>query len=203
MSILSTGGRLKIVRGEDKDFVVKIRGKDSNDPVDLTAITQVSFSLTRSNRTLLTRTMAQVPAKKAFVDINNLRIIANSAGALGNNIILMFNGVDDLDTIVDEWNTANPFNTIAHNGLGTEVLSEAEYMLSGGADAYFPITVVGNPILGKIQIHLTDEDTKSLRLGLNQSLIVTLDFGAHPTGIRKITRYDNKVDILDYNPTFN
>lgn len=193
--------RLKINRGSDKDFIIKIRSKDNNDPVNLTSATKIAITLTKSNRSLLVRDNSLMPAKKAFVDINNVRIIADNAGMNGNSIILLFNGVDNLNTVIADWNSSNPTNTISHNGSGTQVF-DGEYQLEGGADAYYPVTIEGNPLLGKIRVHLSDFDTSSLRLGLNQSLTVTIDFGIHPTGIRKITRYDNKVDILENNPVF-
>lgn len=54
-------------------------------------------------------------------------------GAIGNTITLVFNGTDDIDTVVAAWNAANPSNQVALiSGLGTEVLSANTYTLSGG-----------------------------------------------------------------------
>lgn len=54
-------------------------------------------------------------------------------GSIGNTITLVFNGTDDIDTVVTNWNTANPSNTVVLvYGAGTDVLTAATYTLSGG-----------------------------------------------------------------------
>jgi hypothetical protein len=47
---------------------------------------------------------------------------ADNAGVDGNSISLVFDGIEDITTIVDAWNTANPTNTVSHDGTGTDVL---------------------------------------------------------------------------------
>lgn len=62
---------------------------------------------------------------------------ADTAGAAGNNILLTGDGVKDLDTLVSDWNTANPANTVTLNSAnGADIPDAAEEMqLSGGEDA--------------------------------------------------------------------
>lgn len=58
---------------------------------------------------------------------------ATQHGAIGNAITLIFNGTDDVDTVVANWNTANPSNTVALiSGAGTDVFTANTYTLSGG-----------------------------------------------------------------------
>jgi len=42
---------------------------------------------------------------------------------------------------------------------------------------------------------MTDYDTSSLRIGKNQDIKFTLDYGAVPNGTRIITVLDGKLDI--------
>lgn len=61
---------------------------------------------------------------------------AVSDGAAGNSISLVFDGVDDIDTVVNAWNAANPTNMVGFaGGLGTDVLTAVTVNLSGGANA--------------------------------------------------------------------
>jgi hypothetical protein len=60
---------------------------------------------------------------------------ADVAGVIGNTIELVFDGIDDIDTVVNLWNANNPSNTVAFSGgLGTDVLTSATVTLAGGVD---------------------------------------------------------------------
>jgi hypothetical protein len=69
----------------------------------------------------------------------NVWIIADNAGAAGNSIELSFDGVDNIDTVLGAWNSANPSNTAAFAGYGgdaAQVPDNGETItLSGGAAA--------------------------------------------------------------------
>jgi hypothetical protein len=189
--------RLKIIRGDDQTFVLKIRTKDANDPLDLTTANSIAIEIIKSNRTSLILDLNPVPPVRANASINDIIITANTAGAVGNTIILQFDGTSDLATIVNNWNTQHPLNTIAHNGLGSEVIQEGSLRLQGGYNSYTPLQIFGNPVLGKIKITLTEAHTKAIRLGLNQSFSVTIDYGTHPTGNRIISQLKNKLDVVN------
>jgi hypothetical protein len=64
-------------------------------------------------------------------------ITANTAGTAGNNITLTFDGVDDVDTVLAAWNSANPSNQATLvSGDGAQVPDNGdELTLSGGAAA--------------------------------------------------------------------
>ncbi len=62
-------------------------------------------------------------------------ITADTAGTAGNNITLTFDGVDDVDTVLAAWNSANPSNQATlDSGDGGQVPDSGDSLtLSGGA----------------------------------------------------------------------
>jgi len=64
---------------------------------------------------------------------NDYTFQSTEHGTPGNSITLVFNGTDDVDTVVAAWNTANPSNTVVlTSGNGTDVISAQTQTLSGG-----------------------------------------------------------------------
>ena len=58
-------------------------------------------------------------------------------GVIGNDISLVFDGVDDVDTVVNAWNAANPTNTVGFTGgPGATVITPAQTISleNGGSD---------------------------------------------------------------------
>jgi hypothetical protein len=84
-----------------------------------------------------------IPAVAAFFEgqvagmTEDVRIEADNAGAAGNSILLAFDGLDDIDTVLLAWNTANPGNTATlASGDGSQVPDNLEEIqLANGADA--------------------------------------------------------------------
>ncbi len=74
-------------------------------------------------------------AVKAAVLEQTVNFEAVTAGVDGNSIALVFDGIEDIDTVVGDWNTANPTNTVSHDGTGIDVLLAATATLVGGLDA--------------------------------------------------------------------
>jgi hypothetical protein len=61
-------------------------------------------------------------------------IEADSAGVVGNSIVLDFDGLDDIDTVLAAWNLANPANTATLIGDGSQIPDNLEQIqLAGGA----------------------------------------------------------------------
>jgi len=88
-------------------------------------------------------------AVAAEVVYDTVTFTADTAGAAGN-VNLIFNGSDDLDTVVGAWNTANPSNTISFSGqAGTYAPAAGTASLAGGLDALTPSAgdryLVGQP----------------------------------------------------------
>ena len=58
---------------------------------------------------------------------------ATTPGITGNSITLIFNGILDLDTVVNAWNAGNPTNTVSFSGqIGSYVPTSGTITLSGG-----------------------------------------------------------------------
>jgi len=59
---------------------------------------------------------------------------ADNPGTVGNAIALSFDGaIDTLDSVVSDWNTANPSNTVSHNGTGSTIPDFQTVNLSSGS----------------------------------------------------------------------
>jgi hypothetical protein len=80
------------------------------------------------------RVFIQGNALYATATQEGVTFVADNLGIIGNSISLVFNGIDTVDTVVNAWNTANPTNTVSHDGAGTEILASATVNLAGGID---------------------------------------------------------------------
>lgn len=189
--------RLEIIRGEDKTPILKLRSEESKDPLDLTGVTNITVKFEKSNRQTLFLDMLTKPAKIASIDIGEVVIVADTAGAIGNAILLSFNGTDSIASVVALWNSNNPSNTVTVVGDDSVVPSAGDYRLYGGLNAYEPVVVEGDPVLGKIKVILTDVDTQSLKRGDSQSFSVIVDYGHPPSGLRKKALFRNKLDVIE------
>ncbi len=78
------------------------------------------------------------------VDSPNIVFTANNTGTAGNSISLVFDGVSTVATIVGNWNTANPLNTVSYTGLGTVIPAANTWTLSGGTNGNFAIGTTTN-----------------------------------------------------------
>jgi hypothetical protein len=175
-----------IYKGSDVKFIVRIRD-DNDDPVDFTGVTLFTVKMKASPKGNFTVDSNQIPAVAASATSEGVAFTADASGELGNSISLVFNGSDDVDTVVTAWNLANAGNTVSHDGAGTEVPSAGSVDLSGGVEAYYKVETEGNPVLGKIKITLNESDTEQLRLNENPIEII-IDRGAHPAGDRDIVQ---------------
>jgi hypothetical protein len=106
---------------ELRDNLIALSAKIDNDIVYggvTVAATTASFS-------------GQVPGM-----VTDVQIDADNAGVAGN-IALNFDGILDIDTVIANWNGANPGNTVTlTSGDGTQIPNNAEVInLTGGADA--------------------------------------------------------------------
>ena len=190
--------RLNIITGTDRSPLVRLRNPKTGDPLNLTGTSKIQVVFDTRNRGKLTLDDTEVPAVKAqYQDSDlSLTIIADNAGSEGNNIILQFDGVNDLDTIIGDWNAANVANTASHNGTGTEVLTPQQIRLTDGYDAYYPVEIYGDAQLGKIVIRLLEKDTNLLKRGPNQDFVAIIDYGSHPGGTR-VKGFYSKLDVID------
>lgn len=193
--------RINIVRGEDKTLLIKVRDKETNDPINLSNVTRISVELIKSNRSKMIKTNASIPATKAFYDLTedsmNYRFEAVNGGGLGNDILLVFDGIQSISSVLNIWNTNNPTNQVTLVlGDDTDILNEQDIQLYGGLDEYQAVSIEDDPLLGKIKLVLLETETNSLRRGDNQLMKITIDWGNPPSGIRKVIKF-NKLDICE------
>lgn len=193
---MSIKDRITIITGTDRSPVVRLRNPKTGDPLDLTSATKIQFEFTNRNRSKLVLDNTEIPATRAQITVDNIIFIADNAGSQGNDIILQFDGVNDVTTVVSDWNTANPTNTVSHNGTGTEIISLQTVRLTDGFDAFFPVEINGDPQLGKVIIRLLEKDTNGLKRGPNQTFIAIIDYGTNPGGTR-IKGFYSKLDVVE------
>jgi len=75
----------------------------------------------------------QATPDKASASYEGVNYEASNTGAEGNNISLVFDGIDDIKTVVDAWNAANNNNQVTHDaGDETVVPSAGTVQLASG-----------------------------------------------------------------------
>lgn len=84
----------------------------------------------------ISRSGENIAATFADTTYEGVTFTADNSGTDGNSISLVFDGIDDIDTVVDQWNLNNPTNTVSFSGgLGTDVLNAGTASLTGGQEA--------------------------------------------------------------------
>jgi hypothetical protein len=189
--------RLVIKRGSDYTPIFKLRGKYYNNPMDLTGVFNITIQLDNANRTKAVYDMTPMPASKAYFEENSIKLEAEIAGALGNNIVLVFDGVKTVKQVVDSWNLDNEYNKVIIVSGSENAVITGKKRFWGGLDSYSPVQIDGNPLLGRIKLILSEIDTIKLKRGDNQSVKITVDFGAPPSGSRKIAILEDRLDVID------
>lgn len=190
--------RLRIFRGQDKTYIVRLTNSKTKDPISLVGATLIQIIFETENRGKLVLSSIVKPAVKAQGSLQGVTFTAVIAGSLGNGISLAFNGVDTLDEVVDAWNTANPTNIVGHNSIdGTTVLTTDEIQLIGGYQEYQPVKVFGSEEIGKLEVIMKNSETNLLRAGIGKSFTVVIDYGDNPTGNRNVGSFEQKVDIKE------
>jgi len=121
----------------------------------------------------------------------NIVLTAVTAGPLGNNIILNFNGTTSISTAITAWNTTNPTNTVVlTSGDGTQIPNDCtKIQLAGGADQPDLSSVkpgdiyldgAGNRFI-ILQVNNT-EGYKEITIGLNKTVNLTSGQALSVTG---------------------
>lgn len=193
-------GRLRIFRGQDKAFLIRVTNKESKDPYTLVGATLIQVIFEKEDRTKLVLSTINKPAVKALGYHNQVAFIALVAGVEGNGITLEFNGVSTYDEVVEAWNIANPTNGVEHHAEdGSDVPEAGTLTLEGGYPAYTPVSVWGAPEIGKIQVVIAEKETHQLRAGIGKSFTLIVDKGENPAGNRNVTMFEQKVDIKEAN----
>lgn len=184
-----------ITKGEDR--TIELAFLENSAPFNLTNWTTIAVQFKKSDNQILEKdTLAADIAAEAIYD--SVKYTADVAGIGGNTISLVFDGNDSIATVITAWNTANPANTVSSNGADDTVIPAAKTLtLLGGKDAYAYVTLLGDPLLGKIAIDLTETDSAALKTGKGLSVKAVVDFGVNPGGQRRIFIFDNAINVVD------
>lgn len=189
--------RLKIIQGTDKRVVLRLKPK-SGDPLDLTLATSIQFIFDAKDRTKITFANNVIPAQKAYAKYLSVTYTAVTASKNGNGILLVFNGTDSIEDVIDAWNAANGGNQVGSDAEDDQVVPAAgSVRLSGGYDTYSPVAILGSPLLGKIVLTILEKETNMLKSGPNQSFKVLVDFGENTGGDRAGGFFENKLDVIN------
>ena len=76
--------------------------------------------------------------------VEAINLTADNTGIIGNNIVITGDGIDLLSTLVLDWNTANPANTITLTEIVGTVYTPSNgetFTLSGGVDEVIQLSV--------------------------------------------------------------
>ena len=93
------------------------------------------WHIRQANRFVLDINDNPISNSVALEASSGVTFLAVTAGYLGDEISLVFDGIEDIATVVAAWNLANPTNQVAHDGIGTEVPTAQTLDLAyGGSD---------------------------------------------------------------------
>lgn len=189
--------QMTVIRGEDRTLILRMIFRESKEPYDLINWSKIQVEFKKANRTTLVKDSELKGGETASAIYENVTYTADTIGSAGNAIILDFDGIKDIDTVIGDWNTANPTNIVLSDaGDGSVVPPASQVQLGGGRDPYRDVEVI-NETLGKVSVFLGDVDTTSLKTGPNQSFKVMIDKGDHPNGDRRIVLFDSKLNVID------
>lgn len=133
----------------------------------------------------------------ATVVYDTVTFTADNGGIAGNDIDLVFDGIDDLDTVVNAWNAANPDNTVSFSGqLGTYVPAAGTADLDGGTadtvftDANYDYTPIATDKYGRLKT-VTDLDVDFDFVYAEDSAHTSGDLGGYVMTVRSDSRPTN------------
>lgn len=191
------GKQSTIVRGEDRPLILRMEFLQSREPFDLVNWTKITVQFRKADRTLLEKNSDLVGGVFATVAFQAVNYTADIIGSIGNTILLTFDGIKSIATVILDWNTANPLNTVSSDAPNDAVIPTAGgAQLIGGVEPTRGVDVI-NETLSKISVNLSDADTESLKTGPNQSFKVIVDKGAHPNGERRIVLFDSALNVIN------
>jgi len=193
--------RPEIRRGSDVSFTIRLLD-DTGRPYDLTNVTFFQLRLPKANTGSVTINSDLAHGTKAFseavvIDSEEAIFSAVTPGASGNNIVLIFDGTDTIDDVVDAWNLANDENQVEYDleGIGAEVLTAQTITLSQGTNNYKKVEARTPLVLGELTVKLSNTDTEQLKIGKQQAIELTIDKGLHPTGDRKVVLLRDAISV--------
>ena len=188
--------KLVLIKGSDKSSLIRLVDKNTKNPIDLSGINSIQVIFKNADRTDFIMRNMTIPANKARLVRGTAIFEASVSGAVGNSIILIFDGVKTNAQVMADWNTTNPDNQVTFSGTAGEILPSGIFNLGGGHNSYVQIEKWGNPAFGQILLRMTEKDTLALKTGPNQGIKIVLD-GAL-TAVRIVGYFDNTLEVVGY-----
>lgn len=167
---------IKVIRGSDKDIIVRLQSQTSQDPYDLTNVEQITASFKNEDETCLIKFYIK---KTGIISI-------------GSDIVT---SVDTTDMAVDMPVVATG---IPGGALITQIISSTSFKMSVLATASSSVTLeVGDisiitAILGKIKIQLHEADTDGL--ALNEA--ASFELGITRSGFQSFVQFIEQLNIV-------
>ena len=192
-------GKFTVVQGEDRIIPLDVVRKTNTNikrPFNLEGWTKLAVQFRRSNSSVLELDSIPAFGRQAFINYEGVLYTASNVGVSGNAITLVFDGIDDIATVLNAWNVANSGDPVTSDAEDDSVVPvSGTVVLTGGLDDYAKVTVIGDAGDGKIQVQLDNEDTNSLKIGSGQGVAVVVDFGDHDLGNRRIASAKNVINV--------
>ena len=115
---------------------------------DATTLVNVSLNGTVLTFSSVPSTFASFTGQVAGMT-TNVVITAINSGTVGNSVVLNFDGVMTLDTVIGNWNIANNSNNITYTGDGTQIPNNGTSItLSGGVSSTSFNLISGGVVVG-------------------------------------------------------
>lgn len=186
-----------IKRNRDKKFTIKLRMPNGDPYPGMGQANQVTVLLPNKDGTKLSINLDPIPAGKASAILAGVNFTAVTAGKLGNTIILTFDGIQTLATVVAAWNLANPSNQVIHNGVGSSVPVAGTAHLQNGFNTYSKVVIVNPAEIANLLITLPKSDTANLKQGNLLSIEVLPDLGQDDVGEEAGINIPNAINVAD------
>ena len=188
---------VEIHRGADSLLSIRVLDTTGK-PYDLTGYSLITVELPNCVQGSFSIDSTPIPAVPATATYESVVFTATTGGVDGNLISLVFDGVDDIDTVISDWNAANVGNEVGFSSdtiAGTDVLPAGTVNLLGGVDSFEKIKNV-DPRLGEFDLKLISQDSNQLRVGQNQAMVVHIDKnGTHPDSDRETVVNEDAITV--------
>ena len=193
-------GKLTIQKGEDRVIPLTLTKKAASgirSPFDLTSATKITVEFKQSDNEILSIDGIAAHGRFSSATFEDVIYTAYTIGVIGDSISLVFDGSDDIATVIAAFNVSNPGNTVNSDAADDTVVPSATTVnLSGGLDDFIKVVVI-DAKLGQITVQLDNADTNSLSTGTGQNIRVIIDVGDHDLGNRRISVAKNVLDVVN------
>ncbi len=190
-----------IVRGSDKKIRLKLRKRNGDPYTKVGDAKLIEVKFTKKDGTTLILNDVQNAAKASTVLFQGVNYTAVTPGVGGNTIALVFNGSDNIQTVINAHNGANPTNQVSSDAADDQVVPIAgTATLVQGEDAFKSVEPEsGVPVThGFLTLDMREVDTGELLLLKNSrvKMLVHRD-QLPPAGKTDAGEAFNAVDVIE------